>query len=348
MNLKERYETGNYICFKKDGEIWDRIESPNFENKKDELRFIIKRHEYIVNEIEDDNKVMRRIMKGSPWENIDNFTFFEKYHESYDYIPVVKFNNWKQDKNRFFIKSSKKAFDKLIEEGLEPFNLRTNDYNLWDYYIVIDGTIEGITINNKDIFKKNRKEIFFNSDLNLFLLEDLSLDYPKFFKNKYDVIVKFSDLRKGVVIKGDGNLQSYTGFKWECFHPHDDESYWTELTEDDFLNIPFFDTPITVEYYGNIYRILDIEGNSYVINNLKLDGFRKKSIDISELNKHAKVWIPEVEQTCLFWNNHDGVKILDNFHNSKFVNQKRIYVSKHKSEFFSHCIPYYGNELELK
>ena len=53
--------------------------------------------------------------------------------------------------------------------------------------------------------------------------------YPRYFKeHSSGIIVEFTDLTKGIVLVGVDTLQKKTGFRWNCFHPHDKSDWWTE------------------------------------------------------------------------------------------------------------------------
>ena len=58
------------------------------------------------------------------------------------------------------------------------------------------------------------------------------VEYPAYFREKSTgIVVKFTGLSSGIVIEGDGGLQSKKGFKWNCFIPHNKSNWWTELSE---------------------------------------------------------------------------------------------------------------------
>lgn len=55
--------------------------------------------------------------------------------------------------------------------------------------------------------------------------------YPLYMKEiTTGIIVKFHDLTKGVVVCGNGGLQSSTGFTWHCFTPHTRLDRWEPTT----------------------------------------------------------------------------------------------------------------------
>ena len=53
--------------------------------------------------------------------------------------------------------------------------------------------------------------------------------YPRYFREKSSgIIVEFTDITEGIVIKGIDAPQKKTGFIWQCFTPHDRTDFWAE------------------------------------------------------------------------------------------------------------------------
>ena len=76
-------------------------------------------------------------------------------------------------------------------------------------------------------------------DVNNLYEIDTSIVYPIIKRERSTgIIVRFTDLTKGVVVRGNGGLQSSVGFSWECFNPCDRDDLWEDVDGSATYGVP--------------------------------------------------------------------------------------------------------------
>lgn len=157
-------------------------------------------------------------------------------------------------------------------------------------------------------------------------------NFPAYFRRNTDgIIVRFDNLVFGVIIEGDGGLQSYTGYESSAWKLKEEYSKWEHLT--DYKEASLFkegDWLVTKEGEIGLCNHSNLKSTLLL---LKEDVIKK--MPTSDLKK----WEVKENEMAIFWNNNSSKRIvIDSLENFITKDKEVIFLTASK-ESFENCAP---------